>query len=93
MAYPDFHTPSKDAFAQLATDALRSAGETGPIQYNAEKFQLVIGAKGQLVRYAFLGNAYEEYCNVPQPSRPLVLARFFATTQGVVDDKSDMKST
>src|SRR5205809_791552 len=89
MAYPDFHTPSKDAFAQLATDALRSAGVSGEIKYIAEKFQLVIGGKGELVRYAFLGNAYEEYCHLPLEARPRVLARFFANTQGTVDDSAE----
>ncbi|MHB8872931.1 MAG: DUF1444 domain-containing protein, partial [Myxococcaceae bacterium] len=49
-----------------------------PVEYDARRFQLLVGPPGQVSNFLFLGNAYEEYCNVPKANRPVILQRYFA---------------
>jgi hypothetical protein len=55
------------------TEALRRAGETAPIHYDAEKFSLT--AKGREAEL-YLGNAYLEYQSIPPAARPGLLRNF-----------------
>jgi hypothetical protein len=66
--------PGKDEFARLMADTIRAAGETAPVRYDAEQFQLVAEREGS---HLFnLANAYREYCAAPPERRPDVLRRF-----------------
>jgi hypothetical protein len=65
--------PSKDHFAELMADAIRRAGETTPIRYDAEEFRLI--AEGEGNHLFNLGNVYREYCAAAEEKRPEVLRR------------------
>ncbi|WNG40737.1 hypothetical protein F0U61_48885 [Archangium violaceum] len=63
----------RDAFAQRAIRALRAAGETRPIHYDAEGFLLRLGDKdGSTV---FLSNFFDEYLAASPQKRDEVFTR------------------
>ena len=62
-----FGPPSRDKFARLMTNAIRQAGETAAIVYDAGEFRLVVEGEGK--RFFNLGNIYHEYCSLPQAKR------------------------
>ena len=68
---------SRDKFADLLLDAIRQAGETAGIRYDAGEFRLV--AEGGLTNVLNLTHAYAEYCASPKAGRPAVLRRFVRT--------------
>lgn len=66
--------PSKDSFAQMLSDAIRQAGETVAIRYDAEEFRLVV--EGEEKRFFNLVNIYREYCATPGEKRRQALSHF-----------------
>ena len=58
-----FGPPDKKKFARLLSAAIRKAGETAMIRYDAEEFQLVIAEPEK--RLFNLANIYQEYCATP----------------------------
>ena len=66
--------PSRDDFARLMLDALKQAGETDDVRYDAEQFQL--RAEGAASRLLNLANVYREYSQAPAAQRPEVLRRY-----------------
>lgn len=73
-----FGKPSPDRFAHMMTKAIRRQGITGPIEYDAESFRLVLSV--ELDRLAYLRNAYEEYCTAPWRERKAILQKYAAFT-------------
>ena len=77
--------PSKTRFARLLLDAIRQAGETVPIGYDAEEFRLVV--EGEAKRFFNLANIYREYCATPSARRGQALRHYvrswFARRKGV----------
>jgi len=69
-----FGPPSKDNFARLLSDAIREAGETVAIRYDAEEFRLVV--EGEDKRFFSLVNIYREYCALPSAKRRQALSHF-----------------
>jgi hypothetical protein len=69
-----FGKPGKDQFARLMADAIRAAGETTPLRYDAARFQLV--AQGEGSNLFKLANVYSEYCAAPKAKRPELIRRF-----------------
>ncbi|ATB43961.1 hypothetical protein CYFUS_009442 [Cystobacter fuscus] len=63
----------RESFAQKAIAALREAGETRPIRYDAEGFLLELGDKDPST--VFLGNFFDEYRATPPEQRHEVLGR------------------
>jgi hypothetical protein len=72
-----FAPPSRDQFAGLMADAIRKAGDTTGLRYDADEFRLVVehGPTNML----YLTNAYAEYCASPKAGRLAVLRRFVRT--------------
>lgn len=68
-----FGPPSKDKFARLLSAAIRKAGETVAIRYDAEEFRLVV--EGEDRRVFNLVNIYREYCATPSASRRQALSQ------------------
>ena len=56
--------PRKDAFAKTVMKGIRQAGETRPVQYNRNRFELVTANQK-----AYLGNAYHVLCTLPKVQR------------------------
>lgn len=67
--------PGPDRFARMMTRALRKAGTTEPIVYDARSFSLRIG-KGQVMN---LGNYHAEYC----AAAPLERGKYLARVSGI----------
>jgi uncharacterized protein YtpQ (UPF0354 family) len=66
-----FGPPSRDKFAHLVMDGLRTAGESREIVYDREQFCLRIDDEhGQT---ANLVNLYGEFCSVPRDQREMVV--------------------
>jgi uncharacterized protein YtpQ (UPF0354 family) len=72
-----FGPPSKDKFARLLSNAIREAGETVAIRYDAKEFRLVV--EGGEKRFFNLVNIYREYCAVPSTKRRQALSHFVKT--------------
>jgi hypothetical protein len=64
----------RDAFARKMTEILRRAGESRPIRYRKEEFELEIGGDGG--EHMFLGNAYDDYLAAPRGRRESVIERY-----------------
>ncbi|MFL5342571.1 MAG: hypothetical protein ACJ8F7_20760 [Gemmataceae bacterium] len=60
--------PGQDKFARMVIDAIRQAGETEPVHYDRDKFQL--RHEGEHKGLMNLGNAYKEYLETPADRRP-----------------------
>jgi hypothetical protein len=69
-----FGPPSKEKFAHLLAKAIRQAGETTTLEYDAEQASLKTASGPSNVLY--LNNAYAEYCAAPRSNRPAILQRF-----------------
>jgi len=80
-----FGPPSKTKFARLLSDAIRQAGETVAIRYDAEEFRLVVEAEEK--RFFNLANIYREYCATPSAKRGQALRHYvrswFANRKGI----------
>lgn len=70
---PEQEQAERDAFAQRAIAALRSGGETRPIQYDAEGFLLRLGDKDATT--VFLSNFFDEYHATAPEKRDEVFSR------------------
>src|SRR5262249_20837874 len=68
-----FGPPDKNKFAGLLLDAIKKAGETADIRYDAEGFRLVV--EGQEKRSVNLANLYQEYCAADSAKREQALRR------------------
>src|SRR5262249_42913133 len=68
-----FGPPDKNKFAGLLLDAIKKAGETAAIRYDAEEFRLV--AQGQAKQSVNLANLYQEYCAADSAKREQALRR------------------
>jgi hypothetical protein len=66
--------PGKQEFARLLAEAIRQAGETVALRYDAEAFRLVV--EGQDKRFFNLANLYREYCATPSAKREPVLRHY-----------------
>ena len=69
-----FGQPGKKKFARLLSDAIRQAGETVAIRYDAEAFRLVV--EGEEKRFFNLANVYREYCATPSAKRGRALRHY-----------------
>jgi uncharacterized protein YtpQ (UPF0354 family) len=69
-----FGPPSKKRFARLLVDAIKQAGETVAIRYDADEFRLV--AEGENKRFFNLVNIYGEYCTTPSAKRRQALRHY-----------------
>ncbi len=79
--------PDPQRFARLMTDAIRRCGDDRPVQFNEERFELVLG-DGNEPSHLFLGNAHREYCDAPRSRRREVLDAYARTVTSTVG--SDM---
>src|SRR3954468_17087120 len=66
--------PGKDRFARMLLDAIRKAGEPGPVRYDPEHFRLVREGEGKNLMN--LANVYNEYCATPRSNRPALFKNF-----------------
>lgn len=64
--------PSKQEYAKLVIDALHQAGDERPIQYDQEKFRLVVEGPKHVLK---LANLYGEYVNATPKERENMLRR------------------
>lgn len=91
-----FGPPSEAKFAQLFTDALRSAGETREIQFNAEQFQLAISQEGEGGGIINLRNFYNEFCGLSPADRkkylPQTVQALLAPQEELPEDFEEVKS-
>lgn len=78
--------PTPDEFATLAIEAMGKCGVPGPLEYDRGAF--VVRGQGEQRYVANLANAYREYCEADEGSRPQVLGRFFAPFQDLESDWS-----
>jgi hypothetical protein len=62
---------SRDKFARMVADAIRQAGETVTIEYDAKEFRL--HTQGEESRMFNLRNVYDEYCAAHRSHRSVVL--------------------
>lgn len=69
-----FGPPSEARFARRLVDAIRQAGETNPIHFDAREFRLV--TEGESTNVMNLGNLYGEYRAAPRGRRPIILHAF-----------------
>jgi hypothetical protein len=80
-----FGRPSKAKFARLLEHAIRQAGETIAIRYDAEEFRFVTEADEK--RLFNLTNIYREYCATPSAKRGQALRHYvrswFANRKGI----------
>jgi hypothetical protein len=65
---------SKKMFARLLWDAIKQAGQTAAIRYDAEEFRLVV--EGEEKRFFNLANVYREYCTTPSAKRGRALRQY-----------------
>jgi hypothetical protein len=74
---PEEEQAERDAFAQRAIQALRAAGETRDIHYDAAGFLLRLGSKtgGNADDTVFLGNFFDEYLATAPEQQEEVLSR------------------
>ncbi len=83
--------PSKNKFARLLLDAIRKAGETVAIRYDAEEFRLVVEGEK---RFFNLGNIYQEYCATPSAKRRQALRHYarswFSNRKGIPANFEDV---
>lgn len=88
-----FKTPDKDEFARQMADAIRQAGETAKLRYDAKEFTL--HAEGEPSNTFYLGHAYDEYRAAPDANRANIVRRFvrtwFAPRKGIPDDFADVR--
>ncbi len=88
MNFPSTNPISKDAFANAVIKAIKDAGETQTLRYDAEGFCIVIEEDG--ADLLNLGNAYGEYCGAAPEIRDGIVQRFvrvwFARNSEVPDD-------
>ena len=70
--------PNRDRFAQRVIEALRAAGETGTLRYDADKFQVVLDAEGPSSGQVQmnLSNVYAEYRGASRSGRRAVIERY-----------------
>jgi hypothetical protein len=75
--------PKRDRFAQKVIQALRAAGAAGTIDYDADKFQIVLTHEGETVDQVQmnLSNVYADYLAAPKPKRWRVIERFIRGTR------------
>lgn len=66
--------PDRANFARLMERALRDAGETRPIRFDAQEFRLSVGGERGLQCY--LGNIYDEYVKSRVRDRESTVKRF-----------------
>lgn len=69
-----FGPPSEARFARRLADAIRRAGETNPVQFDAREFRLV--SAGESSNIMNLGNLYGEYRSASRGRRPDILHAF-----------------
>ena len=67
MAFLDklFAPPTRDKYAAMFMAAMRKAGDTREVKYDAKEFRLIHGKSG----FTNLGNFYAGYCSVPKSDR------------------------
>jgi uncharacterized protein YtpQ (UPF0354 family) len=77
--------PRRDRFAQRVIEALRESGETGPIRYDADKFQLVLNpdVKSYDRVEMNLTNIYAEYRAAARSRKRDVVQRYVRGTRGM----------
>jgi hypothetical protein len=66
--------PSRKRFARLVTQGLREAGEMRPIDYEKDRFRLVVEGKPLP-----LSNFYREFCNAAAEGREAIVRRAVRT--------------
>jgi hypothetical protein len=84
-------TPGKDEFANLMLAAVRAAGDTSPIRYDAEEFRLL--TEGDERQIFNLTNIYREYCGAAADKQKTLLRNavrsWFSRLKGVPDSFED----
>ena len=84
---------SKQKFAKLMADAIRAAGETAKVRYDADDFRLAID--GERTNILHLDNAYAEYCAAADDGRETILRRYvriwFSYRKEVPDAYDDVR--
>jgi uncharacterized protein YtpQ (UPF0354 family) len=83
-----FGPPKPDRFAKLLMDALRQAGESRAMEYDAQAFALQFrAADGKDEGTAYLGNFYAEYCKLKRGERGVRLKHI---VRGLLSHYKDM---
>lgn len=72
-----FGPPDKDRFARRVMDAIRKAGETATLRYDAEHFRLY--GEGEGKHEMNLTNAYNEYCAASRDRKEIIFRNFVRT--------------
>ncbi len=65
---------SRDEFARLVEEQLRSYGEARPVTHDAPRDRLVVGEPPGPMHFVSLGNAYQDYLSAPEGLRRRVLS-------------------
>ncbi len=88
-----FGPPSKDRFARMLLDAIRKAGETAAIRFDAGEFRLIVDEDEK--RFFYLASIYRDYCDMPSAKRRQALSHFvrswFANRQKIPATLEDVE--
>lgn len=82
-----FGPPTEAKFAQLFSAELQKAGETRPIRFDPDEFQLVITEEGDQSGLINLRNFYSEFCNLSPADRKRYLPE---TIQAILAPREDL---
>lgn len=77
--------PDEKAFGAMVVDYMKKAGETRPITFEEQRFQIVVGNPGEAVNVLWLGNGYEEFKALPKAKRDGFFDRFHPNNYVNVD--------
>lgn len=75
-----FGPPKPDKFAQVFVAALREAGDTRDVQFDADEFRLLFIENGEVNGVANLHNFYDDYCATPKAERAQCLRHLVKAT-------------
>jgi hypothetical protein len=82
-----FGPPTEARFAQLFMSELQQAGETRPIKFDADEFQLVIAENGEQSGLINLRNFYAEFCSLSPADRKKYLPE---TIQAILAPREEL---
>ncbi|HEY0065510.1 MAG TPA: hypothetical protein VGC21_25565 [Telluria sp.] len=73
-------TPSPERFSKIASDGLRAAGFSAPIEVDQGEFRLLLGEDGKQIFN--LNNFYRDYCRVEKAERKNVMQSYVKSMLG-----------
>jgi hypothetical protein len=93
-----FGPPKPDNFARIVVAALREAGDTRDVQFDAAEFRLLFIENGEVNGITNLHNLFDEYCAAPKAERAqclrhlvkAILSQFKETPKDFEDAKHDL---